>query len=125
VDAFSERLLKHVASPRHRGELPDANASASQSNPVCGDVLRLTLRVEGGTILAAAWEGKGCQASLGTNSLLVDTLQGMPVAEAKALSREAVEELAGGLPKSKQHCAVLAADTLRAALAAVPAASDA
>ena len=116
MEAFSEILLDHIAQPRHRGPLEGASAEGRQTNPVCGDVLQLYLRIQDGTIEEASWEGKGCQASLGTNSLLSETLEGMSVSEARGLDHEAVEALTGGLPKSKQHCAALAADALHAAL---------
>jgi NifU-like protein involved in Fe-S cluster formation len=116
VDTFSESLLDHIAHPRRRGALEDANAAGWQTNPVCGDSLQLLLRIEDGAIHDVSWEGKGCQASLGTNSLLAETLLGMAVSDARTLNREALEALAGGLPTSKRHCAALAADALRQAL---------
>ncbi|MCA1557301.1 MAG: iron-sulfur cluster assembly scaffold protein [Acidobacteria bacterium] len=113
---YSEILKDHLARPRHAGELPDANARAEQTNPVCGDRLALFMRVRGGRIEAASFMAYGCAPTLACGSALVEMLEGMTVAEASRIARQDVVRALGGLPSRKQHAAALAIETLRAAL---------
>lgn len=100
------------------GELADANASAEETNPVCGDRLRLSLRVKGSRIEAARFLGYGCPPTLVCGSVLTELIQGKSIEEARGLSRKDLLEVVGGLPSRKQHAAALAIETLRSALEA-------
>lgn len=115
---YSETFKNHIANPRHAGELPDANASAECTNPVCGDRLRLSLRVRAGRIEAARFLAYGCAPTLACGSALAEMLEGMTSEEASRLSRREIVQALGGLPARKQHAAALAIETLRAALEA-------
>ena len=117
---YSEAFKEHLANPRNAGELRDADAVAEQSNPVCGDRLRLSLRVRGGRIEAARFLAYGCPPTLVCGSALAEMLEGMTLEEAALVTRERVEEAAGGLPARKKHAAALAVETLRAALEKSP-----
>ena len=97
-------------------ELPDANAVAEQSNPVCGDRLRLSLRIADGRIEAARFLAYGCPPTLASGSALAEMLEGMLVEDALQLTRKEIVTALGGLPARKQHAAALAIETLRAAL---------
>lgn len=118
---YSETLKDHLAHPRHAGELPDADASAERTNPVCGDRLRLTLRLRDERIEAARFLAYGCAPTLACGSALVEMLEGMTLEEAASLTRQEVVRALGGLPARKQHAAALAIETLRAALQAATA----
>ncbi|MFN2455149.1 MAG: iron-sulfur cluster assembly scaffold protein [Pyrinomonadaceae bacterium] len=118
---YSEILKDHLAHPRCGGTLPDANALAEESNPVCGDRLRLSLRIREGRIEAARFLAYGCPPTLACGSALAAMLEGMGIEEAARLSRRELAHELGGLPARKQHAAALAIETLQAALLSYPA----
>jgi NifU-like protein involved in Fe-S cluster formation len=113
---YSERFKDHLANPRNAGELADADAVSEQTNPVCGDRLRLSLRVRGGRIEAARFLAYGCPPTLACGSALAEMLEGMTPEEAARVSREEIVKAAGGLPARKGHAAALAVETLQTTL---------
>ncbi|MEX1252867.1 MAG: iron-sulfur cluster assembly scaffold protein [Dehalococcoidia bacterium] len=115
-EGYSEIVMDHFERPRNSGALDDANAIGYMTNPVCGDTLLLMLRIEGARIEEARWQSDGCAASIAASSLLSELARGMSLEEAAALTREALVEALGGLPPSKLHASVLAADALHGAL---------
>jgi nitrogen fixation NifU-like protein len=116
-EGYSETVLEHFERPRNSGELEDANGIAYMTNPVCGDALLLMLRIRDGRIEAARWKSDGCVASIAASSVLSELVAGKSIQEAQSITREAVVEALGGLPASKLHASVLAADALHRALA--------
>jgi NifU-like protein involved in Fe-S cluster formation len=114
--SYSEAFKDHLAHPRNAGELAGANAVAEQSNPVCGDRLRLSLLIRDGRIEAARFLAYGCPPTLACGSALAEMLEGMTVEDALKLTRKEVVSVLGGLPSRKQHAAALAIETLRAAI---------
>ena len=112
---YSETFKDHIAHPRNAGELADANATADETNPVCGDRLRLDLRIQDERIDAARFLAYGCPATLACGSALAEMLEGMTVEEALQLTRREIVRAVGGLPATKQHAAALAIETLQAA----------
>ncbi len=117
TEGYSDIVIDHFERPRNSGTLEDANAVGYMTNPVCGDTLLLMLRVDGERIADARWQSDGCAASIAASSLLSELATGASVAEADAITREALVEALGGLPASKLHASVLAADALDHALA--------
>jgi nitrogen fixation NifU-like protein len=113
---YSETFKDHLANPRHPGELADANAIAEEMNPVCGDRLRLSLRIRGGRVEAARFLAYGCPPTLVCGSVITEMIPGMTIEEARALNRKQIADCAGGLSTRKQHAAALAIETLRRAL---------
>ena len=114
--AYSDILKDHVANPRNAGELSDANATGEETNPVCGDRLRLSLRVKNGRIQAARFLAYGCPPTLACGSVLTEMIEGKTTAEAADLTRKDILNALGGLPSRKQHAAALAIETLRSVL---------
>lgn len=114
--AYSLTFKDHIANPRNAGELPDANAMGEETNPVCGDQMRLSLRLREGRIEAARFLAYGCPPTLVCGSVLTELIVGMSVEEALRLARKELIDAVGGLPARKQHAAALAIETLRAAL---------
>jgi nitrogen fixation NifU-like protein len=110
--AYSEKLLDYFQNPRCVGEIPDADAVAQVSNPVCGDVMKLWVKVEGGRIQDAKFKAQGCSAAIATSSYATELLIGMSVADARRVTKEQIADALGGLPSSKIHCSVLAADAI-------------
>ena len=115
---YSEAFKDHIANPRNAGELADANAVAEETNPVCGDRLRLSLRLRHGRIEAARFLGYGCAPTLACGSVLTEMITQMPLDEATKLSRKQIVDALGGLSPQKQHAAALAIETLRSAISA-------
>jgi nitrogen fixation NifU-like protein len=116
AEGYSETVLDHFERPRNSGALDGANAIGYMTNPVCGDTLLLMLRIEDGRIEDARWQSDGCVASIAASSLLSELVRGASLADAGALTREAIADALGALPASKLHASVLAADALRRAL---------
>jgi nitrogen fixation NifU-like protein len=114
---YSEIFKDHLAHPRNAGELADANAFAERTNPVCGDRLRLSLRLQDERIEAARFLAYGCAPTLVCGSALAEIIEGMTREEAAQLTRQQLVQAIGGLPARKQHAAALAIETLHAALA--------
>jgi NifU-like protein involved in Fe-S cluster formation len=115
---YSAAFKDHLTQPRNAGELADANAIAEETNPVCGDRLRLSLRVKGGRIEAARFLAYGCPATLVSGSALSAAIEGMTVEQALRFTKKELLDEIGGLPSRKQHAAALAIETLRVAIEA-------
>jgi NifU-like protein involved in Fe-S cluster formation len=115
-EGYSDIVMDHFERPRNSGALEDANAIGYMTNPVCGDTLLLMLRIEAGRIEEARWQSDGCAASIAASSRLSELARGMSLEEARSFTREALVEALGGLPASKLHASVLAADALHRAL---------
>ena len=111
---YSERLLDHFQNPRNVGELEEADLRVEVSNPICGDILRLTANLAGGRISEVAYRTRGCTASIAVGSALTELLVGMSAREALAIDRDVIEAAAGGLSNESKHAAVLAVDGVRA-----------
>ena len=111
-----EKVLEHFRHPHNSGELADATATVSVTNPVCGDILRLAVRVQDGRIAAVRFKTQGCVASIAASSALTDLLIAKTAAEARAITSERVGEALGGLPPATFHAAQLAADAVQALL---------
>jgi len=114
--SYSAAFKDHLAHPRNAGELSDANVVAEESNPVCGDRLRLSLRVATGRIQAARFLAYGCPPTIVCGSVLSSSLEGMSIEEAMQFTKKDLLDEVGGLPSRKQHAAALAIETLRAAI---------
>jgi nitrogen fixation NifU-like protein len=113
---YSPTFNDHIANPRNAGELPDANATGEETNPICGDRMRLSLRVREGRIEAAGFLAYGCPPTLVCGSVLTELITGKTIEEATLLTRKGLVEALGGLPSRKQHAAALAIEALRSAL---------
>lgn len=114
--AYSDTFKELLANPRNAGTLEGADAEAEQVNPVCGDRLRLALRVREGRVEAARFLAYGCPPTIVCGSALAEMLEGMTLEEAARVTRAGINEAAGGLPPRKQHAAALALETLHEAL---------
>lgn len=111
---FSKEVLDHFKNPRNAGELADAIASLEVSNPVCGDVLRIAVRVEDGRIAEARFLCKGCTTSIACASRLTELLTGKRVNELNQITVEVIAASFGELPPETIHGAHLAADAVQA-----------
>ena len=114
---YSEAVLDHFQNPRNAGTLDAPSAKISVENPVCGDILELSARVEAGRIVEARFRTRGCVTALACSSLLTELLQGKTPAEARAITRDQISEALGGLTLTTSHAAQLARDAAQALVA--------
>src|SRR5262249_36199873 len=117
---YSAKVLEHLENPRNIGEMDDATASAVATNPVCGDLLHLYLKMAGGKIAQANFKIQGCPPSIAAGSALTEMIIGLTIEEARRLTPQDVTRALEYLPRNKEHCSVLAIDALRAALDGQP-----
>ena len=113
---YSTQVLDHFEHPRDAGTIADADASARIENPVCGDILELTLKVDGDRIAEIRFRAKGCVAAMACGSALTELVRGKSTDEARKLSREELLRAVGGLPQASSHASHLAMDALQAVL---------
>jgi nitrogen fixation NifU-like protein len=113
---YSAELLDHFQNPRNAGEVEAPDAFAQLENPACGDVLKLTLKVEGDHIRDIRFRAKGCVPTMACGSAITELAKGATIEEARRLSRENVIRKVGGLPPASGHASHLAIDTLQMAL---------
>ncbi|HEY4087712.1 MAG TPA: iron-sulfur cluster assembly scaffold protein [Bryobacteraceae bacterium] len=113
---MSPELIDHFRNPRNVGELGAPAVTVEVSNPVCGDILRFSIRMEAGRVAEAAYKVRGCAASIGTGSALTELCAGRDAAGLAAISRESVEAAVGGLTNESKHAAALCVDAVRAIL---------
>jgi nitrogen fixation NifU-like protein len=113
---YSRQLLDYFEHPRNAGDLPNPDAEVQLENPACGDILRLTLRVENGVIAAVGFRAKGCVPAMGCASALTELIQGKTMDQVKKIRREDVVQAVGGLPEASTHASHLAIDVLQLAL---------
>ncbi|MEW6008312.1 MAG: Fe-S cluster assembly scaffold protein NifU [Candidatus Omnitrophota bacterium] len=116
MQPYSDKVMDHFLHPRNVGEISDADGIGNVGNPVCGDVLRLYLKIKDGIISEAKFKTFGCGAAIATSSMVTELVKGKTVQEALNISNKAVAEALGGLPKIKMHCSVLAEEALKAAI---------
>jgi tRNA-specific 2-thiouridylase len=111
-------LDDHLAAPRGRGRLPDAPHSGLAGGAVCGDQIRIAVRVEGDRVAEAGFDASGCAAARAAGSAVVELVQGALVTDAARVSTASISNALGGLSRGRMHAAVLAADALHGALGA-------
>ena len=116
---YSRKILDHFQNPRNAGEIAAPDASAQLENPVCGDVLKLTIKIADDRIADIRFLAQGCVPAMACGSLLTELVKGKTVDEASRLRREELIETTGGLPDASLHASHLAMDALAAALKAL------
>ncbi len=114
---YSEKVMEHFANPRNVGELPDANGVGEVGNAKCGDIMKMYLKIEDGTVKDVRFKTFGCGAAVATSSIATEMIKGKPLEEALKLTNKAVVEALDGLPPVKLHCSVLAEQAVKAAIA--------
>ncbi len=113
---YTEKVMDHFANPRNVGEIPDADGVGESGNPVCGDIMRVYIKVKDNIIEDIKFKTFGCGAAIATSSMVTEMAKGKSLEEALELSNSQVAEALGGLPPIKMHCSNLAADALHAAV---------
>ena len=113
---YSSAVLDHANHPRNMGDLPDATARVEVTNPVCGDELRLAVRVEDSRITVARFRARGCTPAIACSSLLTELIIGKTITQIREITAEGISTALGGLPPATQHASHLAEDALDALL---------
>ena len=112
----SPAVLDHFQNPRNQGDLPEATATVNVTNPVCGDELKLAVRIQDGRVAAAKFRARGCQAAIACASLLTEMIAGKTIAQIREITAEQISGALGGLPPATRHGSQLAEDALDAVL---------
>jgi nitrogen fixation NifU-like protein len=113
---YSEKVMDHFTSPRNVGEIENPDGAGQVGNPSCGDIMKITLRVEDNIIKDIKFKTFGCGAAVATSSMVTEMAMGKTIDEALKITNKAVAEALEGLPPAKMHCSNLAADALKAAI---------
>ena len=113
---YNPVVMEHLTHPRNKGEMENPDGMGEAQNPVCGDTLRLFIRVDGNRIANATFLTFGCGAAIASSSMVTEMIKGKTIEEALAISDQMVAEALGGLPPQKIHCSVLAERAIRAAV---------
>lgn len=113
---YTEKVMDHFTNPRNVGELENADGVGEVGNPVCGDIMRISIMIEDDIIKDIKFKTFGCGAAIATSSIITEMVKGKTIDEALGITNRAVAEALGGLPPQKLHCSNLAADALHKAI---------
>jgi len=113
---YSDKVMDHFNNPRNVGVIEDADGVGEVGNPVCGDVMKITIAVGDDHLEDVKFQTLGCGAAIATSSIVTEMAKGMSLEEAVSITKQRVADELGGLPPAKMHCSVLATDGLKAAV---------
>lgn len=113
---YSEKVMDHFLHPRNVGEIEDADGIGEVGNAVCGDIMKMYIKVVDGIIVDVKFKTFGCGSAIATSSMATELIKGKSIEEALTLSNKAVVEALDGLPAHKVHCSVLAEEAVKAAV---------
>jgi nitrogen fixation NifU-like protein len=113
---YDQIVMEHLKHPRNMGEMENPDGVGEAQNPVCGDTMRLFIKVEKDRIIDAKFLTFGCGAAIASSSLATEMIKGKTIEEALQISDEDIVKALGGLPPSKIHCSILAEMAIRAAV---------
>lgn len=113
---YSEKVMDHFQNPRNVGRLEDADGIGEVGNAVCGDIMKIFIKVEDDVITDVKFNTFGCGSAIATSSMATEMIKGKKISEALELSNKAVVEALDGLPAHKIHCSVLAEEAVKAAV---------
>ncbi len=113
---YSETVMDHFSNPRNVGTIADADGVGTVGNPVCGDLMKIFIKVKEDRIDDIKFQTFGCGAAIATSSMVTEMVKGKTLEDALTVSNKAVAEALGGLPPQKMHCSNLAADGVHEAI---------
>ncbi len=114
--SYSAAVLDHFEHPRNVGDLAGADAEVRLEHPVCGDIMKLAVKLSDGRIGEVRFRTRGCVAAIAAGSCLTEMIAGKSLSEAGTLKREQLLEALGGLPNASVHATHLAMDALEQVL---------
>jgi len=113
---YTDKTMEHFRNPHNVGEIKDADGVGKVGNPVCGDIMKIYIKVKDNVITDVKFKTFGCGAAIATSSITTDMVKGKTIEDALKITNQQVTEALGGLPAVKRHCSVLAEEALRAAI---------
>ena len=114
---YSEKVMDHFRNPRNVGVIEDANGVGEVGNAVCGDIMKIYLKINSDEVIEdVKFETFGCGSAIASSSMATQKIKGKPVTEALKLTNQAVTEALDGLPPHKVHCSVLAVEAVKTAV---------
>lgn len=113
---YSEMVIEHFRNPHNVGVIEDADGMGEVGSPVCGDIMKITIKVVDDRLEDVKFQTLGCAAAIATSSMVTDMAKGMKLDEAMKISRQSIADSLEGLPPVKMHCSNLAADALHRAI---------
>ncbi len=114
---YSEKVMDHFRNPRNVGVIDDADGVGEVGNPVCGDIMKIYLKINDDQIIDdVKFETFGCGSAIASSSMATELIKGKPLSEALQLTNKAVTEALDGLPPHKLHCSVLAEEAIKSAV---------
>ncbi len=113
---YSEKVLEHYQNPRNLGEIENADGVGMVGNPVCGDMMKITIKVRDDRIEDVKFKTFGCGAAIATTSIVTELVKGKMLEEALQVTNQDVVEALDGLPPVKVHCSLLAEEAIKAAI---------
>lgn len=113
---YTQKVIDHFKNPHNQGEIKNADAVGQAGNPVCGDVMKIYLKIKDDKIADIKFETLGCAAAIAVSSALTDLVKGKTLDEALAITKDNIVEDLGGLPPVKIHCSMLGVEALHEAI---------
>jgi len=114
--SYNQTVIDHLKHPRNMGEMENPDGVGEAQNPVCGDTMRLFIKVEAGRIIDAKFLTFGCGAAIASSSISTEMMKGKAIEEALMISDQVIAKALGGLPPAKIHCSILAEKAIQAAV---------
>jgi nitrogen fixation NifU-like protein len=113
---YSEKVMDHFTNPRNVGEIEDADGIGEEGNPVCGDAMKIYIKVKDDVITDLKFQTFGCASAIAVSSMVTEMAKGMTIEEASKITKASLAEALDGLPPQKMHCSNLGADALHKAI---------
>ncbi|MBD5500850.1 MAG: Fe-S cluster assembly scaffold protein NifU [Lachnospiraceae bacterium] len=113
---YSEKVMDHFRNPRNVGTIENADGIGEVGNAVCGDIMKIYLKIDNDTVTDVKFETFGCGSAIASSSMATELIKGKPLSEVLQITNEAVVEALDGLPAHKLHCSVLAEEAIKAAV---------
>ena len=113
---YSEKVMDHFRNPRNVGVIENADGVGEVGNPVCGDIMKIYLKIDGDIVTDVKFETFGCGSAIASSSMATEMIKGQPLSEVLTLTNKAVTEALDGLPAHKLHCSVLAEEAIKKAV---------
>lgn len=113
---YSDKVMDHFNNPRNLGVIEDADGVGEVGNPTCGDMMKITIKVDDDVITDVKFQTLGCGAAIATSSMVTEMAKGASIQDAVKISKQEVADELDGLPAPKLHCSVLATDGLKMAI---------
>lgn len=113
---YSEKVMDHFMNPRNVGEIEQPDGVGEVGNARCGDIMRVSLKIEDDVIVDVKFKTFGCGAAIATSSMATELVKGKTIDEALAVTNKTVADSLDGLPPVKMHCSLLAEQAIKAAI---------